>query len=603
MSGSSPTPAQVWAALAPLVAGAPVMRLATRAGKYPRPAHPPKITKALPSRPAAVMVHGPDGTVATLCLDLDTSKAAQTVVDADAAAIGALLDSCGIRYVADHSPSGGRHLYIPLLDRLAAEDARELVEALGLRFPSLDPGPHQNITDGCIRPPGSVHKSGVGHQDLDTPLAQAYDIMRRRNPAPTITALRLALAASLHQLRARKATKARRPVVDTGAAAFVRIPGPRGSVLRQVARTGIYDTARYASPSEARMAVLAHLSTFSLTLPDIEARLGTDFAGLAALYGDRAGRLLPYEWDKAQAWVAQKPGTRTAGGKSSLNYDTEPALTHGGGGSAGRSSVSVLAEINDLENVLYAVLDQRLARSGREGITLRLLLRAVIGFARAKESLVVDVGCRSFAIAMGKHHGTIARLLPRLEALTEGLLERIERGRGKRADVYLLSLPGQWRSTANALSWRKGKIYGIRPVFRALGDIAALAYEAIERDRLSPTTAEIVRSTGIGRTAIDQALTTMAGLSMIERRHGTWHILHTMNLTQLADWLGVQEVYEEHKRRVRKERAAWQAFLERRREPAITEADLYDQERDEYDPWVPWAGDDPSTLGWQLRAA
>ena len=174
---------------------------------------------------------------------------------------------------------------------------------------------------------------------------------------------------------------------------------------------------------------------------------------------------------------------------------------------------------------LYAVLDQRLAKSGREGISLRLLLRAVIGFARSKQSLVIDVGCRSFAIAMGKHHGTIARLLPRLEKLTEGLVERIEKGRGKGADVYLLTLPEQWRSTAAALSWRKGKIYGIRPVFRALGDVAALVYEAIERGRVSPTTADIVRATGIGRTAVDQALMTMAEMSMIERHQGAWQIL------------------------------------------------------------------------------
>ncbi|WP_216359133.1 hypothetical protein [Arthrobacter globiformis] len=41
--------------------------------------------------------------------------------------------------------------------------------------------------------------------------------------------------------------------------------------------------------------------------------------------------------------------------------------------------------------------------------------------------------------------------------------------------MQLLSLPEQWRSTANALSGRKGKIYGIRPVFRALGERNRLA--------------------------------------------------------------------------------------------------------------------------------
>lgn len=587
------------------------MRFATREGKYPRPRNnPPRITKALPARPAAVMIHGADGSVPTLSLDLDTSKALQAVVDADAAAISELLTSCGLRFVADHSPSGGRHIYVPLSERLAAEDARELVEALAARFPSLDPGPHQNITDGCIRPPGSLHKSMTGYQVLDTPLAQAYDVMRRRNPASAVATLRNKLAASIHQVRARKtARKTALVAVATDSPVATDRPGKRSSlgssVLRQVARTGIYDTTRYQTASHARMAVLTHLANFPITLPQIQERLSKDFSGLAALYGDydRMDRLLSMEWAKAKTIVGIKPASKTAGVRSSLNYDTKPALTHSGGALEGRSSVSVLEEINDLENVLYAVLDQRLAKSGREGISLRLLLRAVIGFARSKQSLVIDVGCRSFAIAMGKHHGTIARLLPRLEKLTEGLVERIEKGRGKGADVYLLTIPEQWRSTAAALSWRKGKIYGIRPVFRALGDVSALVYEAIERGRVSPTTADIVRATGIGRTAVDQVLMTMAELSMIERHQGAWQILRATNLTRIAELLGVQDEYEDHKRRVRAERRAWHAHLERFTEPAIHEEDLYDQEQAEWDPWDPHIHDEAMALQIGLLAA
>ncbi|MCB5280477.1 hypothetical protein [Arthrobacter sp. ES1] len=597
-SDAEASAAQAWGALAALIAGSGHMRFATRAGKYPRPRNAPQITGTLPRRPAAVMIHGADGSVSTLCLDLDTSKAAQSVVDADAAAICALLTSCGLRYVTDHSPSGGRHIYVPLATRLAHESARELVEALGARFASIDPGPHRNISEGCIRPPGSPHKSGHGYQVLDTPLSQAYDVMRRRNADAALSALRTALAASIHQLRSRRTatgTPQRLQAVaaaGAGATTFAkaaRAVALKGSPLRQLAATGIYDAAKYRSPSQARMAVLTHLANFPITLDEIRQRFATDLAGLAALYTDQRhmDRLLAFEWNKALALVGKNPATKRAGDGTSLKSDTEPALTHGGADQSPRSSASVMHEINDLENVLYAVLDQRLAKSGREGITLRLLLRAVIGFARKKETLVIDVGCRAFALDMGRHHGTIAKLLPRLEKLTEGLIERIERGRGKGADVYLLSLPAQWRETADALSWRKGKIYGIRPVFRVLGDVAALVYENIERARLAPTAAEIVRSTGIGRTAVDQALKTLAELSMIERRHGTWHIIHTTNLSQIADWLGAQDEYEYQLRLVRAQRRDWHARLERHREPAIHEEDLYDREKEEWDPWDP----------------
>ncbi|MEO8222883.1 MAG: helix-turn-helix domain-containing protein [Specibacter sp.] len=246
-----------------------------------------------------------------------------------------------------------------------------------------------------------------------------------------------------------------------------------------------------------------------------------------------------------------------------------------------------MAEINDLENVLYALLDQRLARLGREGITLRFLLRALLGFARAKQSLVIAVGCRSFAVEMGQHHGTIARLLPRLVKHSSGMLSKIDDAHGKQADSYLLALPEQWKDVAKANVWRKGKIYGIRPVFRALGAPAALVYEAIERDRHCPTTAEIVRATGLSRPTVAKELSTLAELSMVERHRGAWQIVHSTNLKHIAEWLGVQADYERQSALIREQRRQWHAHLERFTEPAIREEDIYDQEQNEWDPWIP----------------
>jgi len=443
-----------------------------------------------------------------------------------------------------------------------------------------------------------MHKSLAGHQVLDTPLAEAYDVLRRRNPPETVAVLRRVLAPSIRQVRARTATvskAARLPVVDTQTAAGSPSDGAEsqvlvGSVLRRVARTGIYDTNRYKSASEARMAVLNHLCAWQLSLSEVQAHLDTDFAGLAALYGTvaRRERLLPTEWANAAAWVRQKKHPPASGLNHGNKSDTEPALTHSGGAEGLRSQVAVMAEINDLENVLYSVLDQRLARTGREGITLRFLIRAVLGFARAKETLVVDVGCRAFALAMGAHHGTIARLLPRLVKFSGGMLGKVEDARGKRADSYLLGCPEQWKDVAAATSWRKGKIYGIRPVFRALGAPAALVYEAVERARHSPTTAEIVRVTGMSRPTVAKELAVLAELAMVERHHGSWKLVHTTNLGTIAEWLGVQEEYETQLRLVKAQRRQWHAHLEGHTEPVIREEDLYDPERDEYDPWDPW---------------
>ena len=580
------TPEQAWI-LAPLIAGQPAYRTGRWIGsrfQYPRPNSIPLITPTLPARPAAAMVHGADGSVATLCLDLDTTKALKGVVDSDAANLRSKLSACGVTFVEDFSPSGGRHLYIPLQERLNASEARELVEALALTAASLDPSPHQNVTDGCIRVPGSAHKSG-GHQVLITPLSQAYNVLRNRNPAASIAALRTALAPELarnHALRARQAKTA--TAQGTAAAHMLQINAGSETALRRTARTGVYDAARYKSPSEARMAVLNHFSACGWTLAQVQNELTGQFPGLAALYGsiEKQNRLLGQEWAKAQTWT-QKSDPRERRGKYASINNTSP--TQPTGGAPNLSSAAIHQLVNDLENVLYAVLDHRLKDRGREGLSLRFLIRALLAYMRTKETDVLDVGCRTLAAAMGKHHVTIARLLPALVDASEGMLTKVADARHKAADVYLIQLPEQYQQLARELTWRKGKIYSIRPVFRVLGDISALVYEAIERDRYSPTSAEIIRSSGMSRSAVEKALVVMEGLGMIYRDGRRWRISATANLRALAERLGAIEDYQAHISRNRRERAAWHAYLDRFVEVRVDESDLFDPEREEH--WTP----------------
>lgn len=582
------TPEQAWI-LAPLIAGQPSYRFGRWIGdrfQYPRPTTLSRITAALPARPAAVMVHDVDGSVATICLDLDTSKALKHVVDQDAASLGRLLSECGLRWVEDFSPSGGRHLYIPLTERMDGAAARELVEAMTLLAPSLDPGPHQNITDGCIRVPGSRHKSG-GHQTLLTPLSAAYDILRWRNPTTAVAALHQALAPELRRaqdLKARrlKTNSVHRPTSPSST------PGLAGSEapLRRVARTGIYDTARYSSASEARLAVLNHFASCGWTLSQVRGELSGQFPGLAALYGDKQDRLLEKEWALAIAWV-QKKAPSTAGKNHALINDT--SLANPTGGAFKPSSAAAIHQlVNDLENVLFAVLDHRLKEHKREGLSLRFLLRSLLGYMRTMETDVLDVGCRTLAVALGNHHATVARLLPVLAKHSDGMLSKIADARYKAADVYLIQLPERHDQLARELSWRKGKIYGIRPVFRALGAPAALVYEAIERGRRSPTAADIIRTTGISRNAVETALASMAGLGMIHREGRHWKITAAANLTQLAIRLGVMEEVQAQISRNRRDRAQWHAWLDRFNSTdgyQVREEDLYDPERDEF--WFP----------------
>ncbi|MCH6472568.1 hypothetical protein [Sinomonas terrae] len=578
---------QAWS-LAPLIAGQPFYRSGRWVrGKFGYPGAPREITGSLPKAPAAVLVHGADGSVATLCLDLDTSSAAQQVVDGDAGRLGALLASCGLRWVEDVSPSGGRHLYVPLAERMGGAEARELVEALARLAPSLDASPHRNPSTGCIRVPGSVHKRG-GHQELVTPLSAAYGVLRHRNAPDAIGRLCRALAPELRRNRDEATRRARgevsRPQPQAHGALPAAMAHPSGgwqSPLRAIAETGLYDPARYRSASEARMAVLNHLAACGWTLPQVRGELTGQFPGLAALYQSRSQleRLLEREWAKAIEFTANDAGTRSA--RKSDTSPTEPT----GGAKASVASIHQL--VNDLENVLYAVLDARFHSLGREGIGLRFLLRGVLAYMRTMETNVLDVGCRTFALALGQHHGTVARLLRRLSELSDGMVTKIADARHRNADVYLVELPEQHSQTARDLTWRQGKIHAIRPVFRALGPAAALAYEAIERSRVSPTTAEVARDARIGRTTAEIALAEMAGYQMIHRdQDGRWHLTATTSLAQLAHRLGADADVAAQLTLHRLQRAAWHAWLDRHN-PAqeIAEADLYDPEAEQH--WIP----------------
>ena len=194
------------------------------------------------------------------------------------------MRSAGGRVITDESPSGGRHVYVPFGEPVGFHEARDLALALAARTPTMDPAPNQNLTDGLIRPPGSVHPSG-GHQVLHGSLTAAHRLASTGNPPAVLTRLRDLLAAELAAVTARHQPPAPPPALDEE-----HLPRPSGArelaadYLR-IATTGLYDTTRYRSPSEARQAVLDAAVWAGLTLPAVLARIenGT-WPGLAAFY-------------------------------------------------------------------------------------------------------------------------------------------------------------------------------------------------------------------------------------------------------------------------------------------------------------------------------
>jgi len=587
---SDSSAAAAWAALAPLLAGQPRVRLSRDGGKsYPQK-HERDLTDGLPTFPAAVRIFGKDGTCRAIFLDFDSSVAGIDWVAADVRAVQSWLHSCGARWIEDFSPNGGRHVYIPLQERVTFSAARDLVEALGTKYRSLDKTPHQNLHHGCVRTPGSRHKSG-GHQELAMSLNLAYDVAKRPNTSTIWQAMTADLA---EEIAAVKALRLEQPFTQPAAAAdtlAAAVPGRMSRAMEQLARTGLYDANRYSTDSEARQAVLVAAAAAGLSLTDVQRRvLQGNWPGLASFYARyRAGhrtKSLQRDWAKALRHI-QKSHDQTPTDNDARKSPTSGLTTQGGGIQGVSVSSDPDAEhrfIRTWRNALQ-LREQRYKKS-REGLGRRMVLRALGEAAHMSASRFVEFGSRSIAVATGMDHTTVQLHLKAIRSENHPLATLVEQGRGTKADMYMLTIPDDIRAAAEDKSWRKGKIHALRPVFRELGIPAALVYEALEHSPAALRSVELVRATGLSRTAVTEALEILAAWNLATRSQTLeWAIVATTSLKDLAEQFGVLEAVARQLRKYAQDRIIWREWLSKR---AHTVAELLSPD-DDY-PWHLYEG-------------
>ncbi len=554
-SPESPVPGQAsqaaaaWRALAPLIAGRPVVRESLNGGR----AYPIRgqraLTERLPHVPAAVPVYSAAGDTRMLVLDLDTSKADRAAVLRDAAAIRSMVTQAGGRLVSDESPSGGIHLYIPLAQPIPFDEARDVALALAARTPTLDPQPMLGMTDGLIRPPGSRHRSG-GFQTLHGTLSAAHLILNQPNPVGVWTSLKEALALELGAVRADRLERDAAAINGNGAdTPYVpRNGGPRELAVDylRIATTGLYNVSRYPSPSHARQAVIASAVWAGLSFPDVIGRLHNgNWPGLASFYtryrsaGARRKAVLA-DWKNAVSWV-QKAKANDTGVRPVRISPTSTPPTHRrtSGPAQTQHERSTAAEFQFLREWRTALeLVERERYRGRTGPAVRMLLRALGEAAMKTGSRHIAFGTRSLDLACGLDHTTVAAHLRMLRDEPEPLVYLIEGDRGLLGDLYELRIPDSIAGRASRLDWKAGKIFSLRPVFRELGLPAAFAYEALEQAKSRPTSFELSQSTGMARSTVYQALETLAAFNLVEQRSGRWQIVAGTSLAVLAEALG-----------------------------------------------------------------
>lgn len=150
-------------------------------GRY-RSQRGPLDPMVLPRRAAAVHIFDGQGLARTISFDLDAKVHRPVDVETDCDRLIEELGEFGLSVMVDESPTGGRHVYLPLAEPLPQSVVLSLAGALSQRLMlrTLDLAPLRNARTGAIRPPGSAHPGG-GHQQLITPQTLAVETMWARN--------------------------------------------------------------------------------------------------------------------------------------------------------------------------------------------------------------------------------------------------------------------------------------------------------------------------------------------------------------------------------------------------------------------------------------
>jgi hypothetical protein len=244
-----------WQSVTPSIASTLHVRISRDGGRTYPARHARPLPAEPPGQPCTVPVYDPgSATGRMLALDLDPARGD---VGHQAAELAHLLERLGARYVADVSPSGGRHVLVLFSSSLTWRELRDLVRAMSVRFPAVDPAPMYSL-GGQISPPGSRHKSG-GWRLLSTPLSEARAAVERPNGPEVWNALLTEFAAELQQVLHRGGDQVLHQhgdnqlvateLDDTGVPWVPRLGGraPLGAELEHAARMGRWDRVTRAA--------------------------------------------------------------------------------------------------------------------------------------------------------------------------------------------------------------------------------------------------------------------------------------------------------------------------------------------------------------------
>jgi DNA-binding transcriptional regulator YhcF (GntR family) len=180
--------------------------------------------------------------------------------------------------------------------------------------------------------------------------------------------------------------------------------------------------------------------------------------------------------------------------------------------------------------------------------------------AQKSQGTVISFGNRSLAVATGLDQSTVGKILKRLSAEDDPLVDLIREASGVLAHTYSLRVPDSVADVAGRRTWKRGKMHGVRPAFRELGLAAAFVYAALEQGNEPLSGREVAMQARVGVTTAHEALLLLEAFGLSAKRGGKW-VLGGAQLDHLAERFGVREQVQQQLDRYKAERLAYWAYL------------------------------------------
>lgn len=545
----TPSADELWRLFAPAIAGEARVRVARDWRQYRRGWEQNLDPARRPARPAAVRIYDVHGETRCVVFDLDAKKAAsKTAVRRDCERLTGWLGEAGCSYVVDESPTGGRHVYVPLDHTRSHTELAPLVRHLRTcgALPTLDPSPMANRTEGCIRPPGAVHRAG-GHQRLVTSFPKALSALASRTTAAAWQAFTLQLPPV-----PRTAPDKPPPAGEqwTGQPVERR---PLDPVYAQVATVGEYDAERYATPSQARAAVLLHALNRGWTAADItrEVEAGR-WGGLQQLYTSKYGcsyatKAFAGDLARAEAKRDEQPLQKS---------HTSATRPRGGAASAHR------ALLRQWTSAITLALESK-RWTIRQSYGLQLVLVALGDASRRSQSVYTAFGVRHLSMGAGTvlDWATVAAALRQLRAEDDPFILLVDSDRGAGADIYELRVPDAYLEDLPDEAALPEPPRGVHPAFSQLSLPAYRIHTVLQNAAGQLTVREIAAAAFVPVRTVYATLQELLGHKLVRRGLGGRWRLGRRTLDQLARKCGVGRRLVDLVRTWRLERNAWRAVL------------------------------------------